>query len=50
MELSGGRRVYKVSKKEIYALKEMNTKESNIKDFKQFIGEFEIMNILKHPN
>lgn len=46
----GGGKVYKILKKELYALKEMNSDKNTIVDFQHFIGEYEIMNMLKHPN
>lgn len=46
----GGGRVYKVYKKEVYALKEMNVSHADHKDFQHFIGEYELMKMLKHPN
>ena len=46
---SGGK-VYKVIKKKLYALKEMNTKNSNTEKLQQFVNEYEIMNMLEHAN
>ena len=46
----GGGRVYKVFKKEIYALKEMISKKSVHKDFQSFLREYELLSMLKHPN
>ena len=49
----GGGRVLKVAKKEIYALKIMNiSKKSNqnTTSFRHFMKEYEIMNMLHHPN
>ena len=46
----GGGRVYKVYKKIIYALKEMNVGKSSRNNFKQFMNEYELMNMLTHPN
>lgn len=47
----GGGSVYKVSKNgEIFAMKEMSTKDADITKFKSFISEYEILNILDHPN
>ena len=46
----GGGRVYKASKKTFYALKKMNIKKNSLSDFKHFIGEYEIINMLDHPN
>mgnify|MGYP002475298843 CR=1 FL=1 len=46
----GGGQVYEVLKKETYALKEMNTEKSNMKNFINFIKEYEIISILHHPN
>ncbi|KAK8837373.1 hypothetical protein M9Y10_036806 [Tritrichomonas musculus] len=42
-------KVYKVTKKEIYALKVMKVNATH-EDFKQFLAEYEIINILLHPN
>ena len=46
----GGGKVYKVIKKKLYALKEMNTKNSNTEKLQQFVNEYEIMNMLDHAN
>lgn len=46
----GGGKVFKVTKKEIYALKEMNVSKADTNSFKHFIFEYEIMNRLSHPN
>ncbi|KAK8890115.1 hypothetical protein M9Y10_034875 [Tritrichomonas musculus] len=46
----GGGKVFKVFKKKLYALKEMNAKNSNSDQFQQFINEYEIMNMLDHAN
>lgn len=46
----GGGEVFKVFKKEIYAMKEMDINKSDIKSFQHFIGEYEIINMLHHPN
>lgn len=46
----GGGRVYKVAMKSFYALKEMIVNESNKEKFKDFLKEYEIMNLLDHPN
>ena len=46
----GGGRVFKVAKKQIYALKEMIIRNAKIKNLKNFISEYEIMNFLQHPN
>ncbi len=46
----GGGKVFKVIKKELYALKEMNTKNAKTTEFKQFIKEYEIMSMLEHAN
>ena len=46
----GGGKVYKVIKKKLYALKEMNAKNSNTEKLQQFVNEYEIMNMLDHAN
>ena len=46
----GGGKVFKVSVKSIYALKEMNIDQFNIDSFKHFMGEYELMSMLHHPN
>ena len=43
-------KVYKVSQKEFYAMKEMHSKSLTIEKFRQFLNEYEIMNLLHHPN
>ena len=42
-------RVYKVAKQIYYALKIMKI-DTNTKDMQNFLGEYEIMNMLDHPN
>ncbi|KAK8892802.1 hypothetical protein M9Y10_030047 [Tritrichomonas musculus] len=46
----GGGKVIKVAMKNIYALKQMLIKNSNISNFQKFISEYEIMSLLHHPN
>ncbi|KAK8888137.1 hypothetical protein M9Y10_039199 [Tritrichomonas musculus] len=46
----GGGKVIKVAMKKIYALKQMIINDFNIKNFQNFIKEYEIMNMLQHPN
>ena len=48
---SGGK-VFKVVSlmNETYALKEMNIKNLNMKNFQYFLNEYEIINFLQHPN
>lgn len=46
----GGGKVFKVAQKSIYALKVMNISEDSFSDIQQFMKEYEIMNILHHPN
>ena len=46
----GGGKVYKISMKITCALKEMNIKNKTIEDLRRFIAEYEIMNMLDHPN
>lgn len=46
----GSGKVTKVSKKQLYALKEMNIQSSSIEKFRYFMNEYEIMNMLDHPN
>lgn len=45
---SGGR-VYKVAKKQLFALKELS-RTANNEDLRCFLSEYEVMNILRHPN
>ncbi|KAK8898171.1 hypothetical protein M9Y10_000443 [Tritrichomonas musculus] len=42
--------IYKVFKKEIYALKIMEIEGKSYDEFRQFINEYGIMSILDHPN
>lgn len=42
--------VFKVAKKEIYALKVMDITNLKHENFQQLISEYEIMHILHHPN
>lgn len=42
-------KIYKVAKKEIYALKVMKVKATH-KNFQQFLNEYEIISMLLHPN
>lgn len=46
----GGGKVFKVKKPETYALKEMKIQNSTTENLKNFLNEYEIMNMLKHPN
>lgn len=46
----GGGKVYKVTKNQTFAMKEMNIKNSDAKNFQNFLGEYEIMNLFNHPN
>ncbi|KAK8835712.1 hypothetical protein M9Y10_040530 [Tritrichomonas musculus] len=46
----GGGKVTKVAMKKLYALKEMTFKNLEIKNIQNFINEYEIMNMLHHPN
>lgn len=49
----GGGKVLKVAKKEIYALKVMNLSKNpdeNQSSLRLFLGEYEILNMLNHPN
>ena len=46
----GGGRVYKVYKKEAYALKEMNISEEAQGNFRRFLCECELLCMLDHPN
>ncbi|KAK8839454.1 hypothetical protein M9Y10_031808 [Tritrichomonas musculus] len=46
----GGGKVIKVAKKEVYALKEMNIKNTSTKIFQNFIQEYEIMGMMDHQN
>ena len=48
----GGGEVYKVAMKTFYALKIMKIKqnEDNFDQFRYFISEYELMNMLNHPN
>lgn len=46
----GSGKVYKVFKKLIYALKVMNTMNASHENLQHFITEYEIMNMLHHPN
>ncbi|KAK8883703.1 hypothetical protein M9Y10_042801 [Tritrichomonas musculus] len=46
----GGGKVTKVAKKELYALKQMIVNDLNATKVRNFIQEYEIMNILHHPN
>lgn len=43
-------KVVKVAKKQIFVLKIMNAKKSNVESLKLFLNEYEIMNMLNHPN
>ena len=43
-------KIMKVAKKVIYALKILKNEEITHKQLQHFIGEYEIMNALKHPN
>ena len=45
-----GGRVMKVAMKKIYALKIMKIGKNNHNVFKKFVNEYEIMNMLDHPN
>ncbi|KAK8849929.1 hypothetical protein M9Y10_018520 [Tritrichomonas musculus] len=45
-----GGRVIKVFKKKYYALKIMNIKKGETVNFRRFLREYEIINMLKHPN
>ena len=45
-----GGKVFKVAQKTFYALKEMNIKNINTKNFRNFIREYELMSMLDHPN
>ena len=47
---SGGGKVMKVAMKQIYALKQMIVNKSNFKNLQNFIQEYEIINMLDHPN
>lgn len=46
----GSGRVYKVAMKKIYALKQMIITKANFKNLRNFMSEYEIMNLLHHPN
>lgn len=46
----GGGQVYKVFKKVIFAMKEMNVKKGSTKSFQHFISEYELINLLEHIN
>ena len=46
----GGGKVMKVAMKQIYALKQMIVNKSNFKNLQNFIQEYEIINMLDHPN
>ncbi|KAK8844183.1 hypothetical protein M9Y10_024388 [Tritrichomonas musculus] len=46
----GGGNVFKVAKKVFYALKRMKICKTNISTLKQFLSEYEILNMLNHPN
>ena len=43
-------KVVKVYKKEIYVLKIMNVKNATVDSLRHFLNEYEIMNLLDHPN
>lgn len=45
-----GGRVIKVAKKKFYALKEMIIQNKSTENFQHFLNEYEIMNMLDHPN
>lgn len=45
-----GGKVMKVSKKKYYALKEMNIQKASFENLQHFISEYEIMNMMNHPN
>ena len=42
--------VVKVAKKIFYALKIMSTENATVENLRQFLNEYEIMNLLNHPN
>lgn len=50
ISFGGNGKVIKVFKDKAYALKIMNIKTLDIKSFKRFISEYEILNMLDHPN
>ena len=51
-EIGSGRggRVIKVYKKQYYAIKIMNIKKKETTNFRRFLREYEIINMLNHPN
>lgn len=50
ISFGGNGKIIKVFKDKTYALKIMNIKTLDIKSFKRFISEYEILNMLDHPN
>lgn len=50
ISFGGNGKIIKVFKDKTYALKIMNIKTLDIKAFKYFISEYEILNMLNHPN
>ena len=48
--VGGGGKVVKVAIKKLYALKQMVVNNSSFKDLQNFIQEYEIINMLNHPN
>ncbi|KAK8844349.1 hypothetical protein M9Y10_024563 [Tritrichomonas musculus] len=46
----GSGKVLEVGKEETFALKVMHTGENNFKNQRQFLGEHEKLNMLRHPN
>ena len=46
----GGGRIFKVSIDQFYALKEMILKKASTDSLRNFVGEYEIINMLIHPN
>ena len=43
-------KVLKVALKQFFAMKIMSTENASVENLKHFIGEYEIMNLLNHPN
>ena len=50
LDYNNNGKILKVAKKAFYVLKVMNTSNKTHQQFKQFIKEYEIMNMLDHPN
>ena len=46
----GGGKIFKVARKKYYALKQMNIQNASHTNLQHFIAEYEIMNMLNHPN